>query len=189
MLRLSVAAQRLGIHPQTLRLWADSGRVPVVWVGSERRFREADLDAFLGAVATPSTRREVLYVRVSGTSGQETSLATQEQALRDTASGEVVAVYRDRASGLREDRPGLRRLLEAARAGAFTVVRVTHEDRLARYGAGWLREILARDGVTVADFMSLVATFAGRMYGIRSREARQRLLRDAGDWLHEPCGA
>jgi predicted site-specific integrase-resolvase len=32
----------------------------------------------------------------------------------------------------------------------------------------------------LADFMSLVATFAGRMYGIRSREARHRLLDKAG---------
>jgi predicted site-specific integrase-resolvase len=34
-----------------------------------------------------------------------------------------------------------------------------------------------------ADFMSLVATFAGRMYGIRSREARARLLDRAADRL------
>jgi predicted site-specific integrase-resolvase len=28
----------------------------------------------------------------------------------------------------------------------------------------------------LADFRSLIATFAGRVYGIRSRQARQRLL-------------
>jgi excisionase family DNA binding protein len=206
MLRLSAAAARLGVHPQTLRLWADAGRVPVTWVGSERRFRPEDLDAFLGVDASlaPVQRREALYVRVSGTSGQESSLAAQEAELRGSALGEVVAVYRDRASGLRENRPGLRRLLDAARAGEFTVVRVTHEDRLARFGVGWLRALLARDGVTfevlhpkgsaggmdelLDDFMSLVATFAGRMYGIRSREARQRLLGDAGTRLGEPHG-
>jgi len=31
----------------------------------------------------------------------------------------------------------------------------------------------------LADFMSLIATFAGRMYGIRSKEARKRLLAEA----------
>jgi predicted site-specific integrase-resolvase len=35
--------------------------------------------------------------------------------------------------------------------------------------AGGMEELLA-------DFMSLIATFARRMYGIRSRQARQRLL-------------
>jgi len=158
------------------------------------------LDAFAGeAVATEPVRREALYVRVSGSTGQESSLAAQEQELRDTAAGEVAAVFKDRASGLRENRPGLLRLLHAARSGEFTVVRVTHEDRLARFGTAWLIDLLARDGVTVevlhakpgaggmdellADFMSLVATFAGRMYGIRSREARARLLDRATDRL------
>src|SRR4051794_29450768 len=101
MFRTAAAALRLGVHPQTLRLWAEAGRVPVVWVGSERRFRSEDLDAFAGeAVATEPVRREALYVRVSGSTGQESSLAAQEQELRDTAAGEVAAVFKDRASGL-----------------------------------------------------------------------------------------
>lgn len=120
---------------------------------------------------------------------------SQETELRASSRGEVVAVFKDRASGLRENRPGLGRLLAAAAGGEFTVVRVTHEDRLARFGVGWLRMLLSRDGVAVevlhpkgsaggreellADFMALVATFAGRLYGIRSRETRQRLLAEA----------
>jgi putative resolvase len=200
MLRTAAAARWLGVHPQTLRLWADEGRVPVVWVGTERRFRSEDLDAFTGVVDGPvQVRREALYVRVSGSTGQESSLAAQEQELRHSAEGEVVAVFKDRASGLRENRPGLLRLLAAARDGEFTVVRVTHEDRLTRFGTAWLIDLLARDGVSVevlhakpgagsmeellADFMSLVATFAGRMYGIRSHEARARLLDRAADRL------
>jgi predicted site-specific integrase-resolvase len=145
--------------------------------------------------AAVSVRREALYLRVSGMTGRETGLAGQEAALRGSASGVVVAVFRDRGSGLRENRPGLRCLLAAAAVGDFTVVRVTHEDRLTRFGVGWLRELLARDRVSVevayaqgspegrdellADFMSLVATFAGRLYGLRSREARRRLLEQA----------
>lgn len=192
-LRLGAAAERLGVHPVTLRKWANAGVIPCIRVGDERRFTVADLDAFMGvggAVQRP--RVEALYVRVSGTAGQETSLDTQEQELRASALTSDIMVFRDRASGLRESRPGLTRLLAAAREGRVTVVRVTHEDRLARFGVAWLRELLARDNVTVevlhpkgsaggmdellADFMSLVATFAGRMYGIRGREARQRLL-------------
>ncbi|MFJ9713623.1 recombinase family protein [Streptomyces sp. NPDC101234] len=58
-------------------------------------------------------RLEGLYVRVSGSSGQESSLGAQEKELRATSTGEIVKVFRDRASGLREDRPGLNRLLRA----------------------------------------------------------------------------
>ncbi|MBM0229431.1 IS607 family transposase [Micromonospora sp. ATA51] len=196
LLRLGPAAEYIGVHPVTLRRWADEGRVAVTWVGRERRFDSALLDAFVGRGEAERPRREALYVRVSGTSGQETSLVAQEAELRATAAAEVVAVFKDKASGLRENRPGLARLLKGAAAGEFTVVRVTHRDRLARFGTAWLTALLARDGVTVEvlhakgsaggveelldDFMSLVAMFAGRMYGLRSREAKRRLLAAAG---------
>jgi len=195
MLRLKAAAERLGVHPVTLRRWADDGRVPVVRPGRERRFRTEDLDRFLGQVAKELPRREAVYVRVSGRTGQESSLAAQEEELRASATGEVVRVFRDRASGLREHRPGLDRLLALAHSGEISVVRVTHEDRLARFGSAWLRQLLATDGVLVEvahpkgsgggleelldDFTALVATFAGRMYGIRSKEAKRRLLAQA----------
>ena len=192
LLRLKAAAEVLGVHPVTLRRWADEGQVPVVRPGRERRFRTEELERFLGLAPRAVPRREALYVRVSGTTGQESSLAAQEAELRATSTGEVVGVFRDRASGLREHRPGLDRVLAMARAGQISVVRVTHEDRLARFGSAWLRQLLERDGVLLEvahpkgsgggleelleDFTALVATFAGRMYGIRSKEAKRRLL-------------
>ncbi|MEU5725916.1 helix-turn-helix domain-containing protein [Micromonospora sp. NPDC047738] len=45
LLRLAKAAKRLGVHPVTLRLWADSGKIPVTWVGRERRFSSIDVEA------------------------------------------------------------------------------------------------------------------------------------------------
>jgi predicted site-specific integrase-resolvase len=165
----------------------------VTWVGRERRFAATDLDAFKAVSGgRPARERlEGLYVRVSGTSGQESSLDAQEAELRATAAGPVVKVFRDRASGLREDRPGLEKMLAAVADGKVNVVRVTHEDRLARFGAGWLRQLLAVHGATLEvlhpkaaggreelleDFVSLVTTFAGRLYGLRSAESRRRLL-------------
>jgi excisionase family DNA binding protein len=38
LLRLPKAARRLGVHPMTLRQWAIDGKIPVAWVGRERRF-------------------------------------------------------------------------------------------------------------------------------------------------------
>jgi predicted site-specific integrase-resolvase len=85
-------------------------------------------------------------------------------------------------------------MLSAAADGQVTVVRVTHEDQLARFGVGWLRRLLAVHGVTVEvlhpkaqsgreelleDFVSLVTTFAGRLYGMRSAAARRRLLAES----------
>ncbi|WP_226360771.1 recombinase family protein [Pseudonocardia sp. ICBG1142] len=78
-----------------------------------------------------------MYCRVSGSTGQESSLANQESVLRETSRGTVFRVYRDRASGLRENRKGLTRLLDDAAAGRFTVVRVVWRDRLARFGVAY----------------------------------------------------
>jgi excisionase family DNA binding protein len=195
LLRLSRAAKRLGVHPVTLRLWADSGKIPVTWVGRERRFSSVDVEAVKVSTGGERVRLEGLYVRVSGSSGQESSLDTQEKELRATSTGEVVKVFRDRASGLREDRPGLNRLLQAVADGSITVVRVTHEDRLARFGVGWLKRLLGVHGAALEvlhpkklggreelleDFVSLVTTFAGRLYGMRSAENRRRLLAESG---------
>jgi predicted site-specific integrase-resolvase len=198
LLRLAAAAERVGVHPVTLRRWADEGQVAFCWVGQirpERRFDEADLDALAGVETVARVRVEVFYVRVSGSSGQESSLAAQEQELRRTSTTTVGGVFKDRASGLRERRPGLDKLLKQAAEGRFTVVRVTHGDRLARFGSVWIERLLAVYGVSVEvlhpkgsaggmdelldDFMSLVVTFAGRMYGIRSEQARRRLLEQA----------
>ncbi|MFE5588476.1 IS607 family transposase [Kitasatospora sp. NPDC056531] len=199
LLRLSKAAKCLGVHPVTLRLWADSGKIPVTWVGRERRFSSVDVEAMkVTAGGGDRIRLEGLYVRVSGSTGQESSLEAQETELRTTATGKVVRVFKDRASGLREERPGLNKLLAAVADGSVTVVRATHEDRLARFGVGWLKRLFAAHGATVEilhpkktggrqelleDFISLVTTFAGRLYGMRSADARRRLLAESGQCL------
>ena len=49
-LTLTEVAERLGIHPTTLRRWANSGKIPVmVTPGGHRRFKQSDIDAFMQA--------------------------------------------------------------------------------------------------------------------------------------------
>lgn len=175
----------------TLRRWTKQNKIPSIRVGNEHRYRQTDLDQYMGT-GQARPRQEAHYVRVSGATGQETSIETQTQQLADSATGPIHKVYRDRASGLKEDRPGLTRLLQDVTHGKITTVRVTHRDRLTRFGVTWIEQLLARDGVIleilydkaptggmpelIQDFVDLVAVFAGRIYGMRSRENRQRLL-------------
>ncbi|MFJ9909830.1 IS607 family transposase [Streptomyces sp. NPDC101152] len=194
---MSKASKRLGIHPMTLRQWALDGKIPFTWVGRERRFSSVDVENMKrGSDSTVSRPRlELLYARVSGSSGQESWLEAQEQELRATSMGTVVKVVKDRGSGLRENGPGLNRVIAMVADGSVTVVRVTHEDRLARFGVGWLKRLFAVYGVNVEvlhpkklggrdelleDFVSLTATFAGRLYGMRSADNRRRLLAESG---------
>ena len=139
--------------------------------------------------------RAALYVRVSGRGDQLSSLAAQEAELRAHAEADgwsIGGVFSDVGSGRSEKRRGLSRLLAAAETGEFNLVLVTHEDRLTRFGVGWLRMLLAAyhvelvvlhekstgsaESELVADFVSLVASFSGRLYGQRSAAAKQRLL-------------
>jgi len=65
-LSLKKAADRLGVHPTTLRRWADNGDVPVyVTPGGHRRFLESDIDEIIqhGSGAENGNPEEVLASR------------------------------------------------------------------------------------------------------------------------------
>jgi DNA invertase Pin-like site-specific DNA recombinase len=89
-----------------------------------------------------ATRRAALYVRVSTTNRATSNQAVFEQnpevqelplrQLAEQRGWSVVQVYRDRMSGAKEDRPGLKALMADARRGAFDVVLVFRFDRFAR---------------------------------------------------------
>ena len=134
----------------------------------------------------------VFYVRDS--EGNIVRMNTQVERLT-VAYGEPVRVYRDRASGLSERRRGLNRLLDDAENRLFDRVAVTARDRLSRFGAAYLERYLNYLGVTLVvldgerekgmmdelmdDFMSLLASFSGRFYKLRSVEHQRLLLRKA----------
>lgn len=62
-LSLSQAAALLGVHPGTLRTWADRGEVPAHRTpGGHRRFRRADLEARLAAERRQQPRPDIQIV-------------------------------------------------------------------------------------------------------------------------------
>ena len=81
----------------------------------------------------------------------------------------------------------------------------TPEDRLARFGVAYLERCLALSGVSVevlhekgngslqeelmGDFMSLVVSFSGRFYNMRSRTNQTKLLLNAQEQLNSTEGA
>jgi putative resolvase len=194
----------LGIHPGTVRVWTAAGLLPCIRVGArqERRYARADLLRVQSAQATtaetPAVRRIVIYARVSGRHGQETSLDDQVRVLEAAACQarvEIVRVVREHGSGLNERRRGLARAVHCIQEHQASEIWVTHRDRVARFGVPYLEALLAQSSGRVVvlkaspvrepqeelldDFMSLVATFSGRLYGQRSAETRRRLLAQA----------
>jgi excisionase family DNA binding protein len=55
LLKISEAAERLGVHYQTLRAWADSGKIAVVrYPSGYRYFKPSVIDRFREQMRTPS---------------------------------------------------------------------------------------------------------------------------------------
>ena len=76
-LSLTEASSMLGVHPTTLRRWADSGSIPCLRTpGGHRRFRTADLVAWMGGKQTTALapRSEALVQSAVGYTRQEMAL-------------------------------------------------------------------------------------------------------------------
>ena len=134
-----------------------------------------------------------MYCRVSGSTGQESSLADQEKMLRERATGTVFRVYTDRGSGPRER-------LERDRIGCST----TQPPVTSRWcewcgGIGWRDspvawierylsvvgvkvEVLREHGDTslveelMDGVMAVLVSFSGRFYPLRSKQNQRRLF-------------
>ena len=185
-MRLKEWAAQQGIHYQTAWKWFRDGKLPVpalqtpsgtILVQSAADARPPD-DGGLG-----------LYARVSS-HDHRADLDRQVRRLTQwaaaaSASGRVVRVEAEVASGMTGRRPKLRRLL--ADPAVRTVV-VTHRDRLARMNAElveaalWAhgrRLVVLDDGeVTddlIRDMVEVLTSFCARLYGRRS--ARNRALK------------
>jgi diguanylate cyclase (GGDEF)-like protein len=70
-LPITKAARRLGVHPNTLRAWADHGRIDCLRVNrrGDRRFLVTDLDAFVSAAQSAPPPRADVSAAAQPTSG------------------------------------------------------------------------------------------------------------------------
>lgn len=156
-----------------------------------------------GHVVVPDPRhaligQAVVYARVS-THQQKDDLARQAERMvrfANAAGLSVVGVVTEVASGVNDNRPRLSKLLQRQDWGTLVV---EHKDRLSRVGFGWFEVLLEIQGrrIVVADaaqehtadlmddFVSIIYSFAARLYGLRS--ARRRTDRAVAA-LEQPDG-
>lgn len=189
LLRLSVAAHELGLHPITVRRWIKAGRIQVIPVGREVRIPRTEVERLVGKV---DGRLLVLYGRVSG-HGQKDDLEIQLARLQAWAeterTGAETLVLSDIGSGLKASRRQLRRLQKLVCEDKVGEVAITYEDRLTRFGQEYLQTLFACFGVTLTvldpgenktaeqeltdDLLALIASFSGRLYGMRSHKQKE----------------
>ena len=169
-----------GLHPNTLRKYADRGDIPNYRIpNGDRRF---DVSAFVCR-----TRSVVGYARVSRPRQKEGLDRQVEYIVGRFPGAEIV---RDIGSGLSFKRKGLRALLERALRGEELTVVVSHRDRLARFGFDILEWVIRRAGGEVVvldqistspieeltrDFSAVLAVFSTRIHGLRGYKIPQDL--------------
>lgn len=130
-----------------------------------------------------------LYARVAS-ADQQDDVTRQMRRLRDYAAArgyQVVAEVAEIASGLNDERPKLRKLLTDARVGVLVV---EHQDRLTRFGYGYIATLLEQQGRRVEaifptdtgdglidDFVAIITSMAARIYGRRNSKRRAERIR------------
>jgi putative resolvase len=181
-MKLSVWAEREGIHYMTAWRWWKAGKLPVPAY-------QTPSGSIIVELPVPGSQpgRTVVYARVSS-HDQRPDLDRQIARLTRWATQEglqVAEVVAEVGSGLNGRRTKLRRLLADP---AVTTIVVEHRDRLARFGVEQLDAALAAHGrrVLVADpaettddlvgdMVEVLTSFCARLYGRRG--ARNRAMR------------
>jgi excisionase family DNA binding protein len=168
------AAKILGVHPNSLRKWADSGEIATIKIKcGQRRY---DVEGYLGKSSTDTT---ICYCRVSSWKQRE-DLERQVEFLRQQFP--TAEFVKDIGSGLNFKRKGLKTILERAMSGTHITLVVAHRDRLARFGIELIRQIIEHNGGKLVmldevflspepelakDLRNIIHVFSARMRGLR----------------------
>lgn len=169
------AVKHLGVHPNTLRRWADDGIIEHIRTASGQR--KYDVDSYLGTNCLSTT---IVYCRVSSYKQKDDLLRQVEFMQSREPSAEVV---RDIGSGINFKRKGLKAILERAMQGERIKLVVAYRDRLARFGFDLIKQIIERAGGEIVvldrsvfspeqeltkDLVSILHVFSARLHGLRS---------------------
>jgi len=183
-------AEIIGVSRSTVISWIKSGRIVAYSVNGRWRIPHSEVKRVLRGVQR--VKRVAIYARVSSNT-QRNDLERQVEALKlwvskSFPSAEYIVVT-DIASGLNEDRRGLRKLVEMAKRREIQAIVVAYRDRLTRFGFEYLKTLFNTLGVDVyvafqeepkdyvqelvEDFVEIVTSLASRIYGKRSKRYKE----------------
>lgn len=193
--RVKEVADLLGTTPQTIRNNDKQGLINTARNdGNQRIIMREDLIEFLdkkGLVFnnTDDTKRDVIYARVSSHDQKRGGdLDRQVTFLVENANSlHNPVILKEVGSGLDDKRKQLQKLLKMVCNNEVRNVYVTYKDRLTRFGFNYLETMFLVHNVNIIivkdkneeksvqeelaeDMMSLLATFSGKLYGMRSRK-------------------
>ena len=189
----------LGVSYATIKNYDKNGKLKFNRTETGRRvvFRE-DLLEYLDNAGIlykdmDFDKRDVIYARVSS-SEQKAKGDLDRQVtflLENVDDLYKPIVLKEAGSGLNDKRPKIQELIRLVLDGKVNRVFVTYKDRLTRFGYHYLETIFSYHGVSITvikdedkeksveeelveDMMSLIASFSGKLYGLRSGKNRKK---------------
>jgi len=146
----SEVAEIFGMSRSGVIKWIREGKIKAIEVNGRWRIPYSEIERLLSGGGR--VKQVALYARVSSNK-QKDDLERQLVALREwvrkTLGGVSVIEVKDIGSGLKEDRRGLKKLIELAKKRQIDAVVVAYKDRLTRFGFEYLVELFKAYGVNV----------------------------------------
>lgn len=197
-------AALFGVTTVTLRAWEKEGRINFLRTEGKARYLTKDLlvkeldKRGLLVDDRPMRKKDILYARVSShEQKQKGDLDRQIMfLLTNIPDLQHPVVLSEVGSGLNDKRKKFQTLIKMIMNNEVSRIFVTYKDRLTRFGFHILDSICKMKGVQivvvnqekekqsvedelVSDMMSLIASFSGKLYGMRSKRKKSKIeLRD-----------
>lgn len=174
------AAKMLGVCQNTLRLYADSGKINVIRTPSGQRRYDVT-----GFVKGNMEHRIVCYCRVSSPSQRDDLHRQAEYLSKRFPEADII---KDVGSALNYQRKGLKTLLGRVLRGEKLKIVVAHRDQLARYGFELIEWIITELGselmvlndaikepehALTEDLLTIIHSFFCRRYGLKTYKSRK----------------
>ena len=195
MLTASEAAKEFGLHIDSIRRMPESALPVYRTRGGHRRYKESDVAKLKGEQPDDSKQHmAVIYSRVSSHE-QKQKGELDRQKIRNVDycvqhGYQIVQTFEECSSGMNDNRPKLKTLIEAACKGEFTKLIIEHKDRLTRFNYKMYEYFLKQHNVEiicveqvlpksfesemVEDMLALIASFSAKIYGKRSHQNKKR---------------
>ena len=191
-------ARYFNVTPHTIQEWDRQGKLHSQRTSTNRRaFTREEIIQQLQATGLyqeeQESKHDIIYARVStkrqadqgDLDRQITSIVTTQPGLTN------LLVLKETGSGLNDKRKELTKLLNLILQDKVNRVYVTYKDRLTRFGYNYIQTLADAHNVQiittntepttsineelVQDVMSLIASFSGRLYGLRSHKNKRKI--------------
>jgi predicted site-specific integrase-resolvase len=169
-----MASKILGLHPNTLRKYADEEKIQYIKNPAGQRLY--DVGSFIGSKTPIKT---VCYCRVSSTK-QKDDLQRQIKYLKEHYQD--CEIITDIGSGINYKRKGLQTILGRIMQGERLKIVVAYRDRLVRFGFEIIEFLVKQNGGEIlvlnqinlspteelsTDLLSIITVFSCRINGLR----------------------